>query len=538
MRIKTDKDIAIKEYFAEEIKLNANNIIAAKVNNFIVSLNYLLKNNDDVTLLDLTNKEGMRVYINGLLYIMGKAFYNLYPEAKITVQHNVSNTLYCDIINKKITDKLIAEVEKEMKRIVEESLDIIKIQMTKEEAKNFYKETGSNRGELQLYAKEKEKVSLHYCQGYYNYFYGIMPISTSFMKVFKLEIYENSFVIRYPNSNNPKNVAEKVDNTKLLRALHEYECIHKDLGIDTIHKLNTIVSEGKIKDTILLAEALQEKKIAEIANKVLEKKKVKMVLIAGPSSSGKTTFAKRLGIQLRLNGFKPVTISVDNYFLERDKNPKDEKGNYNFETIRAIDLELFNKHILALLNGETIQSPTFNFATGNKEYHGETMSLKQDEILVIEGIHCLNDELTSSVPKNQKYKIYVSALAVLNVDYYNRISTTDSRLIRRIVRDHQFRGYSASNTLKIWPSVTKGEKENIFPYQEEADSMFNSALVYEMGVLKTLALPLLKEIRQEEEIHVETNRLYDFLRYFEDIPTEYVPKNSLLREFIGGGDFE
>ena len=263
-----------------------------------------------------------------------------------------------------------------------------------------------------------------------------------------------------------------------------------------------------------------------------------MVLIAGPSSSGKTTFAQRLGIQLKLNGIKPITISVDNYFVERENTPRDENGEYDFERIDSIDLELFNDHLTKLLNGEEILVPTFNFKTGHKEYHGETMKMKSNEILVIEGIHCLNDKLTESIPREQKYKVYISALTVLNIDYYNRISTTDTRLIRRIVRDYNFRGYDALHTLETWASVNRGEESHIFPFQEEADSMFNSSLIYEIGVLKKHAMPLLQAIANDNPEYAEAKNLYEFLKYFEDISDEYVPKNSLLREFIGGGIWE
>ena len=288
----------------------------------------------------------------------------------------------------------------------------------------------------------------------------------------------------------------------------------------------------------MLAESLHEKKIAEIADDIISKKNVKVVLIAGPSSSGKTTFAKRLGIQLKLNGLKPVTISVDNYFVERKNNPVDENGEYDFECLEAIDLKLFNNHLTTLLNGGKIKCPTFDFKRGTKIYKGETMQLADDEILVIEGIHCLNDKLTSAIPRDKKYKIYISALTVLNIDYYNRISTTDTRLIRRIVRDNNYRGYPALETLKIWDSVNKGENSHIFPFQEESDSMFNSSLVYEICVLKKYALPELEKIDSSHPEYAEAKRLYEFLKYFEDIDDSLVPKNSLIREFIGESVFE
>ena len=319
--------------------------------------------------------------------------------------------------------------------------------------------------------------------------------------------------------------------------MEEYEDIHRVLQIDTLYKLNKEIKEGRTSNVILLSEALHEKKMANIADDIAKRKNVKMVLIAGPSSSGKTTFAKRLGVELRLNGLKPVTISVDNYFVERVDNPKDENGDYDFECLEAIDLELFNNHIKTLLDGGTIDVPTFDFKVGTKRYNGEKMHLEDDEILVIEGIHCLNDKLTSSIPMEQKYKIYISDLTVLNIDYCNRISTTDTRLIRRIVRDNNFRGYSALHTLRTWASVNRGENKNIFPYQENCDVMFNSSLIYELSVLKKQALPLLQEITNAEPEYAEAKRLAEFLKYFEEVDEGLIPQNSLLREFVGGSIF-
>ena len=410
--------------------------------------------------------------------------------------------------------------------------------MTKEEAEKFYQENHTLKGKLQLDVKNKKEIMLYYCEDYYNYFYGVMPLSTGIIDIYELLEYDGRFLVRYPSRKNPNELPEFKENKKLLATLDEYEDLHETLNVHTLYKLNKIVDENRIKDYILLDEALHEKKMAQIADDIVKRGKVKVVLIAGPSSSGKTTFARRLGLQLRLNGLKPVTISVDNYFVERNQNPKDEFGNYDFECLEAIDIDLFNSHILKLLNGEEIKVPTFDFEHGTKLYKGNTMKLEDDQILVIEGIHCLNDKLTPLIPKEQKYKVYISALTVLNIDYYNRISTTDTRLIRRIVRDNQFRGYSALHTLKMWDSVNRGEERNIFPYQEEADSMFNSSLIYELAVLKDYAMPLLKEIDNSHPEFSEAKRIYRMLGYFESIPGEYVPQNSLLREFIGGSIFE
>lgn len=526
------------DIFKEEIKNSENNIIACKCNNEVKSLNYEVETEDKVELIDTTTRDGRRVYIRGLLYIMAKALYELYPKALLTVNYQLSNSMLCEIENMEITEEFIKKLSEKMNDIVKKDLEIKKIEMTKEEAIKFYEKEKTLRGILQLENKEKDEVSLYFCEEYYNYFYGVMPISTGYIKKFEVIKYHDGFLLRYPFKNSPNALDDYHETKKLLNTLDEYEDIHKTLGISTVYKLNKAISEGKAQDIISLAEALHEKKISDIADKIIERKNVKAILIAGPSSSGKTTFAKRLGIQLRLNGLKPVTISVDNYFVERKVNPKHSDGTYDFECIEAIDLKLFNEHLTKLLNGEEIDVPTFNFKTGNKEYHGEKMKLADDEVLVMEGIHCLNDKLTESIPKEQKYKIYISALTVLNIDYYNRISTTDTRLIRRIVRDYQFRSYSALHTLQTWLSVNKGEEKYIYPFQEEADSMFNTSLIYELCVLKKHAHPLLKEITNVSKEFSEAKNLYNLLNYFEDIPDELVPRNSLLREFIGGSIFE
>ena len=526
------------DIFKEEIKNSENNIIACKCNNEVKSLNYEVEPEDKVELIDTTTRDGRRVYIRGLLYIMAKALYELYPKALLTVNYQLSNSMLCEIENMEITEEFIKKLSEKMNDIVKKDLEIKKIEMTKEEAIKFYEKEKTLRGILQLENKEKDEVSLYFCEEYYNYFYGVMPVSTGYIKKFEVIKYHDGFLLRYPSKNSPNALDDYHETKKLLNTLDEYEDIHKTLGIGTVYKLNKAISEGKAQDIISLAEALHEKKISDIADKIIERKNVKAILIAGPSSSGKTTFAKRLGIQLRLNGLKPVTISVDNYFVERKDNPKHSDGTYDFECIEAIDLKLFNEHLTKLLNGEEIDVPTFNFKTGNKEYHGEKMKLADDEVLVMEGIHCLNDKLTESIPKEQKYKIYISALTVLNIDYYNRISTTDTRLIRRIVRDYQFRSYSALHTLQTWLSVNKGEEKYIYPFQEEADSMFNTSLIYELCVLKKHAHPLLKEITNVSKEFSEAKNLYNLLNYFEDIPDELVPRNSLLREFSGGSIFE
>lgn len=535
-----DKKINTEEKTVYELlknEIEENNIIACRFNNEVKSLNFELKEDGIIELIDISNKDGMRIYRRGLIYILSKAFEELYPNAKTAINYQLSNSMLCEVIDAEVSDEMITKINDKFKEIVEKDIPIIKKVMTKKEAKEFYYKEKNEKGRLQIEDGYKDTVSLYYCEDYYNYFYGILPISTGFAKLYEIVKYHNGILIRYPNSKDINKLPVFEENKKLLETLDEYERLHETLHVQTLYKLNRIIKRKKIKEYILLDEALHEKKMAKIADDIVNRKKVKVVLIAGPSSSGKTTFAHRLGIQLRLNGLKPVTISVDNYFVERENNPKDEFGNYDFECIEAIDTKLFNEHILKLLNGEEIDVPTFDFEVGTKRYNGEKMRLKDDQILVIEGIHCLNDKLTSLIPKDQKYKIYISCLTVLNLDFNNRISTTDSRLIRRIVRDNQFRGYSALHTLRMWDSVNRGEEKNIFPYQEEADSMFNSSLIYEIAVLKDYAVPLLKEINNTMPEYSEAKKLLSLLEYFESVPSEYVPTNSLLREFIGGSIF-
>ena len=536
--IDVKKGTKVNEILKDAIAKANKPIIACRFNNELKSLNYEINSSGKIELVDISQKDGMRVYKRGLIYIVGKAFYELYPEALLTINYQLYHSMFCDVERINITDEMIVKIDKKIREIVDKDIPITKKIMTKEEAKKFYEKEKTLKGILQLDLKSKKEVTLYYAEDYFNYFYGVMPISTGILKTYDILKYYDGFIIRYPNRITIDKIPKLIESPKLFSTLREYDRMHKILEINTLYKLNKKIKENKIRDYILLDEALHEKKIANIADSILKKEKAKVVLIAGPSSSGKTTFAKRLEIQLRINGLKPKTISVDNYFVERKDTPKDENGEKNYECIEAIDTKLLNDHLVKLLNGEEVKLPTFNFKTGKKEYKGNTMKLENDEILIMEGIHCLNDKLTYLIPKQQKFKIYISCLTVLNIDYYNRISTTDSRLIRRIVRDNQFRSYSALHTLKMWESVGRGEAKNIFPYQEEADAMFNSSLIYELSVLKDYAMPLLKEITDKQPEYSEAKRLYAMLQYFESIPEEYVPTHSLLREFIGGSIFE
>ncbi|MBP3464460.1 MAG: nucleoside kinase [Clostridia bacterium] len=507
--------------------------IACIVNNQVHALDYEIREDSKIELLDTSTKEGRSVYIRGIMFVMGKAFADCYPKALLSVNYQLHNSMFCQIDNMKVTTEMIDKVRERMKQIIKADLPITKTVMSLEEAKAFYAHSKNANGRFQINNHAKE-ISLYFCGDYYNYLYGPMPLSTGIVKYFEIEKYKDGYLVRYPDKTKPYEMGEYKETKKLLATFDEYDDIYRLLNVNTVHKLNKKVENGEINDFILLSEALHEKKISILADKIARKSNVKMVLIAGPSSSGKTTFARKLSLGLRLKGIKPVTISVDNYFVERKDNPKDEFGNYDFECIEAIDLKLFNEHLVKLLNGETIEVPKFDFKVGTKCYDGTTMSLAKDEILVIEGIHCLNDRLTQAIPKDEKVKIYISDLTVLNIDYFNRISTTDTRLIRRIVRDYKYRGYDALSTLKSWYSVNRGEEKYIYPYQEEADYMFNSSLIYELAAEKKYAVPLLKEIDNTHKEYGEAQRLIKFLEYFDDIPDDDIPNTSLLREFIGG----
>ncbi len=535
---KIEKGLTVKEALKKEINENKYEVIGCLYNNDYSNLETEVEEGARIELIDISSKEGMKIYVRTIVYIMGKAFENLYNREKIMVEYQLGNAMYCKCDNIQITDEFITKLKNEMQKIIEKDEKITKVEMTRKEAEKFYEENNSSRGRLQFDLKGNKPIYMYYCGNYYNYCYGTLANRTGIIKIFDVIKYGDGFLIRYPSSKEPTKMPEFHETKKLAWALEEFEKIHSVLDVLTVYKLNKAIEEDRIKDVIMLAEALHEKKIANIADDIAKRKNVKMVLIAGPSSSGKTTFAQRLGIQLRLNGLKPVTISVDNYFVERQDTPRDENGEYNFECIEAIDLKLFNEHLVKLLNGEEIEVPEFDFNVGTKRYNGKKMRLAEDEILVIEGIHCLNDKLTSQISKDQKYKIYISALTVLNMDRYNRISTTDTRLIRRIVRDYQFRGYSALHTLNTWHKVTEGEEKNIFPYQESANKIFNTSLIYELNALKPIAMPLLQEITDEYREYAEAQRLINILKYFREVPKSYVPNNSLLKEFLGGGTFD
>ena len=536
--LEVEKGSKIYDIFKNEIENSENTVVGAIYNNSYVNLSRHMNFEGRVELISMNSKIGIKIYRRTLIYIFAMALKKLFPDNRATVNYQMENAVYCDLGDIEITDEIVAKINEEMRDIVRKDLFIKKVVMNREQAEQFYKETQTARGRLQYDLKSNKKIYMYYCEDYFNYCYGVLARTTGAIKIFDIIKYDNGILLRYPSAGKPEQLPKIIQNKKMKWAYNEYNEIHKILNINTVYKLNDAVKEKRIKDVIMIDEALHEKNIANIADKIAKNKKIKMILIAGPSSSGKTTFAQRLGIQLRVNKIKPVTISVDNYFVERQDTPRDENGDYNFECIEAIDIELFNNHLTRLLNGERVEMPQFDFLEGTKKYNGKYLQLKDDEVLVIEGIHCLNDRLTSSIPQDQKFKIYISALTVLNMDRYSKVSSTDVRLIRRIVRDYQFRGYSAEHTIDTWPSVTRGEVENIFPFQESADVIFNTSLIYELGVLKGIATPLLKEIPIEHPEHAEAQRLLGLLKYIRSIPASEVPTNSLLKEFVGGGDFE
>lgn len=536
--LEVEKGSKIYDIFKNEIENSENTVVGAIYNNTYVNLSRHMNFEGRVELISINSKIGIKIYRRTLIYIFAMALKKLFPDNRATVNYQMENAVYCDLGDIEVTDEIVAKINEEMRDIVRKDLFIKKVVMNREQAEQFYKETQTARGKLQYDLKSNKKIYMYYCEDYFNYCYGVLARTTGAIKIFDIVKYDKGILLRYPSAGKPDQLPKIIQNKKMKWAYNEYNEIHKILNINTVYKLNDAVKEKRIKDVIMIDEALHEKNIANIADKIAKDKKIKMILIAGPSSSGKTTFAQRLGIQLRVNKIKPVTISVDNYFVERQDTPRDENGDYNFECIEAIDLELFNNHLTRLLNGERVEMPQFDFLEGTKKYNGKYLQLKDDEVLVIEGIHCLNDRLTSSIPKDQKFKIYISALTVLNMDRYSKVSSTDVRLIRRIVRDYQFRGYSAEHTIDTWPSVTRGEVENIFPFQESADVIFNTSLIYELGVLKGIATPLLKEIPIEHPEHAEAQRILGLLKYIRSIPASEVPTNSLLKEFVGGGDFE
>lgn len=469
--------------------------------------------------------------------LLGKAVYELYgADVRLYVMHSLGKAKYCELKGIEITKELLEQIRGEMLRIVKKDIQIKKSTVHTDEAIEVFRKYGLADKEKLFYYRRSSYVNLYEMDGYKDYFYGYMVPSTGYLSCFDLQQYEAGFVLLYPDEST-KNVAKFQTSGKLYHTLMESASWARKMRISTIGELNEQITGGKLQDIILLQEAEMEQRIGKLAEQIAGQKDKKFIMIAGPSSSGKTTFSHRLSIQLKAHGMTPHPIGLDDYYVDRIKTPLDENGQYDFECLEAVDLDYFNSDMTKLLAGQSIEMPHFNFQTGKREMSGKWLQLGTDDVLVIEGIHGLNDRLSYTLPVETKFKIYISALTQIKVDEHNAIPTTDGRLIRRIVRDARTRGNSAERTIQMWQSVRRGEERNIFPFQEQADVMFNSALIYELAVLKVYAEPLLFAIAQDSPQHVQAKRLLKFLDYFLPVPSEDIHRNSIIREFIGGSCF-
>lgn len=508
-------------------------IVAAEVNNVLRDLNYKIYESANIKFLDISDELGNRIYANSLSFIFIRAVFEIIPNCQVMVEHSLSKGLYCEIKGEKLTLPLVKKIEQKMHEIVGANELIIKERITKEKAIEIFNKQGQYDKVKILKYLPKIEGNIYKSGDFYDFFYGYLVPSTGYIKKFALEYYLPGVILRFPTPSFPTEIPEYVPQPKLAKVFYEAEKWAEILGVNTVADLNEIIENDNISMLIKVAEALHEKKVANIADEIKNHKdRGNIILIAGPSSSGKTTFAERLKVQLMVNGLKPITLSFDDYFVDREKTPLDENGEYDFESIYAIDIELINEHLSRLIQGEEVEIPSFNFITGKREYLGKKLKIRPDQPIIMEGIHGLNEKLTYSIPKDHKYKIYISCLTQLNIDNHNRIPTTDARKIRRIVRDHKYRGTKAIDTIRLWSSVRRGEERNIFPFQEDADIMFNSALIYELAVLKPYAKPLLEEITPDNPEFIEAQRLLRFLSYFIEIDAKEVPSNSIIREFI------
>lgn len=511
------------------------------VNGKIRELSKRVEKDCEVQFLTLCDDAGHKAYVRTATLILMKAVRDVIGDKslkKVKVEFTIGCGYYIDVQGDVIIDKAVAEkIEKRMKEIVEGNAEIVKKAYPTAEAIEIFKTHGmSDKVKLFKYRKSST-VNVYELNGFHDYYYGYMLPRTGYVRYFELLPYENGLILNLPEKHAPKQLQKFVPRTKLFKTLKQADDWGEKLGVDTVGDLNNQICRGSLNDLILVQEALQERRIGEIAKEISQRPGVKFVMIAGPSSSGKTTFSHRLSIQLRTYGIKPHPIALDDYFVNREKTPRDENGDYNFECLEALDIEQFNKDMVALLEGKEVELPFFNFKTGQREYKGNVKKLGPDDILVLEGIHGLNDKMSHSLPLESKFKIYISALTTLNIDEHNRIPTTDGRLLRRMVRDARTRGASAKRTIQMWASVRRGEEENIFPFQEGADAFFNSASIYELAALKQYAEPLLYEIDEDEPEYHEAKRLLKFLEYFLGVSTESLPNNSIVREFVGGSCF-
>mgnify|MGYP000936952709 FL=1 len=515
-------------------------IVAARVDNVLRDLQTPVGDFHTIELVDTRSEFGRRIYRRSVVFLLIMAVRELYPEAEVVVQFTAHKGLYCAIQSPfDVTESVVRELEQRMREIVAENRLIVKKRLQREEVVQLFKKSEQIEKANLVMSLETEKASLYYCGEFYDYLFGPMVSATGVLDKFALDAMPGGVLLRTPEPSAPEIVPAFKEQPKFGSILMEAERWASVLHCDYVSDLNRYIRRGEVADIIHVSEALHEKKIAEIADHIAANiKELRLILIAGPSSSGKTSFAQRLRIQLRVNGIEPVSISLDDYFRNWEDTPRTKDGAYDFENIGALDVELFNDHLVRLLNGEEVILPHYNFLTGKREVGSEHLSIAPTSPLIVEGIHGLNEALTASVPRGKKFKIYISALTQLNIDAHNRIPTTDARLLRRMVRDYQFRGAYALKTLRQWPDVRAGEEKNIFPFQEEADAMFNSALIYELAVLKRYAVPLLEMVPRDVPEYTKANRLLDFCRCFSDITEEYdIPNNSLLREFIGKSIF-
>jgi uridine kinase len=534
-KLKIIEKNSIENIIAASDISNKEDIMAVIIENEVYDLNEELDRDVEIKTVSISSELGNRIYRRSLYLVMAKSIYELFPETVLKIEISISNGIYCELKNKPSLSKNdLVKLKKRMKEIIDADHKIKKHILKKEKVLEIIKnENCSFRSEL-IEQQQKDYYTLYELDGYYDYFYYNMVPSTSYLREFDLHLRIPGFVLLFPKFFSNKKVPKFIEQPKLANVFLEHERLGEILGVNNVVEFNRVIENQEYNELIRIAEALHEKKIAEIADRIKSgMPRNKIILIAGPTSSGKTTFTHRLSTQLKINGLRPVQISGDDYFVNRENTPTDENGELDFESIKAINLDLFNEHLLKLIQGEEIELPKFNFEKGVREESGKFLKLDDDQPILIEGIHGLNDRMTEVIPQDLKFKIYISALTQLNIDCHNRIPTTDTRLIRRIVRDNQYRNLSAADTLNLWQSVRKGEEKNIFPYQENADAMFNSALIYELSVLKNYVEPLLKQIDKTNRNYYQAQRLLEILSNFKAVPDSEVPFTSILREFTG-----
>lgn len=512
--------------------------IVAKVNNKVEGLGFRLFRNKDVEFLDMTSPSGSRTYTRTLFFVLCKAIHDLFPNCSVVIDIPVSNGYFCNLkLGRAVTPEDVAAVRRRMQEIIDADRPIRRREVPTEEAIKLFKGVGAN-SKVTLLESLGTLYTVYYdLDGFVDYFYGALLPNTGAVRLFGLEPYFDGLLLRIPSTKDPSVLGEMTRQDKMFEVFKEHHRWQEIVRISTVGEFNRAVQMGYSSQIINVSEALQEKRIAHIGDMIAERPEVRMVLIAGPSSSGKTTTCKRLSIQLMTHGIKPVQISLDDYFVDRERTPRDEKGDYDYECIHALDIELMNQQFAALFRGEEVELPRYNFQTGKSEKSGQKLQLGEHDILVVEGIHALNPELTAHIPDALKFRVYASALTTILLDTHNYIPTTDNRLLRRIIRDVKYRGCSARDTLKRWPSVRAGENKWIFPFQENADAMFNTAMIYELAVIRTQAEPALEQVPENCDEYAEAYRLKKFLRYFEPVSYDTLPPTSLLREFLGGSSF-